>query len=83
MQYKGFIVKEIASEFEVSMKRHFSMKQSLGEWELLILCLQKILIYTDLNTVAILGKGAEGEVFKCISQKGAHKCAIKRYNSKK
>uniref|UniRef100_A0A0E0I5N7 non-specific serine/threonine protein kinase n=1 Tax=Oryza nivara TaxID=4536 RepID=A0A0E0I5N7_ORYNI len=31
LQYKGFICNEIANEFEVSLKNHFSIHQTLGE----------------------------------------------------
>ncbi|BAT03200.1 Os07g0676400, partial [Oryza sativa Japonica Group] len=53
LQYKGFICNEIANEFEVSLKNHFSIHQTLG-------------------------RGAEGQVLRCSTQKGAHRSAVKR-----
>nr|BAC10076.1 hypothetical protein [Oryza sativa Japonica Group] len=52
LQYKGFICNEIANEFEVSLKNHFSIHQTL--------------------------RGAEGQVLRCSTQKGAHRSAVKR-----
>lgn len=39
---------------------------------------ENIVYCVDLNIASVPGRGTEGQVFRCSTQKGAHRSAVKR-----